>query len=242
MHVHVFDSQRQTALAAASLFAAKILSKPDAVLGLATGSTPVDTYKLLIKWHKDGMLDFSRCRSFNLDEYVGLTPGHPCSYRRFMDEELFSHINMKETSVPLGSAPDLQAETQRYDAMIEQAGGIDIQLLGLGQNGHIGFNEPDSTFSYGTQVVTLTKNTIKANRRFFGSEEDVPRQAISLGIGGIMEAKRVLLIAIGQDKAEAVARAAHGPVSPDSPASILRFHQNAQLMLDEEAASLLQNR
>ena len=132
MHVHVYDSQRQTALAAASLFAAKILSKPDAVLGLATGSTPVDTYKLLIKWHQDGMLDFSRCRSFNLDEYVGLTPGHPCSYRRCMDEKLFSHINIKETSVTLGSTPGLQAETQRYDAMIEQTGGVDIKLLSLG--------------------------------------------------------------------------------------------------------------
>ena len=239
MHVHVYDSQRQTALAAASLFAAKILSKPDAVLGLATGSTPVDTYKLLIKWHQDGMLDFSRCRSFNLDEYVGLTPGHPCSYRRFMDEELFDHINMKETSVPLGSAPDLQAETQRYDAMIEQAGGIDIQLLGLGQNGHIGFNEPDRSFSYGTQVVTLTKNTIKANRRFFGSENDVPRQAISLGIGGIMKARQIVLIAYGVSKAKAVGDMIKGPVDPMCPASVLQLHHDAVILLDAQAASLL---
>ena len=239
MHVHVYDSQRQTALAAASLFAAKILSKPDAVLGLATGSTPVDTYKLLIKWHQDGMLDFSRCRSFNLDEYVGLTPGHPCSYRRFMDEELFSHINMKETSVPLGSATDLQAETQRYDAMIEQAGGIDIQLLGLGQNGHIGFNEPDRSFSYGTQVVTLTKNTIKANRRFFGSEDDVPRQAISLGIGGIMKARQIVLIAYGVSKAQAVRDMIKGPVDPMCPASVLQLHHDAVILLDAQAASLL---
>ena len=239
MHVHVYDSQRQTALAAASLFAAKILSKPDAVLGLATGSTPVDTYKLLIKWHQDGMLDFSRCRSFNLDEYVGLTPGHPCSYRRFMDEELFSYINIKETNVPLGYAPDLQAETQRYDAMIEQAGGIDIQLLGLGQNGHIGFNEPDRSFSYGTQVVTLTKNTIKANRRFFGSEDDVPRQAISLGIGGIMKARQIVLIAYGISKAQAVRDMIKGPVDPMCPSSILQLHHDAVILLDAQAASLL---
>ena len=239
MHVHVYDSQRQTALAAASLFAAKILSKPDAVLGLATGSTPVDTYKLLIKWHQDGMLDFSRCRSFNLDEYVGLTPGHPCSYRRFMDEELFSHINMKETSVPLGSAPDLEAEARRYDAMIEQAGGIDIQLLGLGQNGHIGFNEPDRSFSYGTQVVTLTKNTIKANRRFFGSEDDVPRQAISLGIGGIMKARQIVLIAYGVSKAQAVRDMIKGPVDPMCPGSVLQLHHDAVILLDAQAASLL---
>jgi len=239
MHVHVYDSQRQTALAAASLFAAKILSKPDAVLGLATGSTPVDTYKLLIKWHKVGILDFSRCRSFNLDEYVGLTPGHPCSYRRFMDEELFDHINMKKTNVPLGSAPDLEAEAQRYDAMIEQAGGIDIQLLGLGQNGHIGFNEPDRSFSYGTQVVTLTKNTIKANRRFFGSEDAVPRQAISLGIGGIMKARQIVLIACGVSKAKAVREMIKGPVDPMCPASVLQLHHDAVILLDAQAASLL---
>ncbi len=239
MHVHVFDSQRQTALAAASLFAAKILSKPDAVLGLATGSTPVETYKLLIKWHKDGMLDFSRCRSFNLDEYVGLTPDHPCSYRRFMDVELFNHINMKEASVPLGSAPNLQTETRRYDAMIEQAGGIDIQLLGLGQNGHIGFNEPDRSFSYGTQVVTLTKNTIKANRRFFGSEKDVPRQAISLGIGGIMKARQIVLIAYGVSKAQAVRDMIKGPVDPMCPGSVLQLHPDTVILLDAQAASLL---
>ena len=239
MHVHVYDSQRQTALAAASLFAAKILSKPDAVLGLATGSTPVDTYKLLIKWHQDGMLDFSRCRSFNLDEYVGLTPGHPFGYRRFMDEELFDHINMKETNVPLGSAPDLEAEAQRYDAMIEQAGGIDIQLLGLGQNGHIGFNEPDRSFSYGTQVVTLTKNTIKANRRFFGSEDAVPRQAISLGIGGIKKARQIVLIACGVSKAKAVREMIKGPVDPMCPASVLQLHHDAVILLDAQAASLL---
>lgn len=239
MQVHVFDSQRQTALAAASLFAARILSKPSAVLGLATGSTPVDTYKQLILWYNEGLLDFSNCSSFNLDEYVGLTPDHPCSYRRFMDEELFLHINMKETSVPLGSAPDLQAEARRYDAMIEQAGGIDIQLLGLGQNGHIGFNEPDSSFSYGTQVVTLSNNTIEANRHFFDSEDDMPKQAISLGIGGIMKARQIVLIACGDSKAQAVLDMIKGPVDPMCPASILQLHQDAVVLLDAQAASLL---
>ena len=239
MQVHVFDSQRQTALAAASLFTARILSKPSAVLGLATGSTPVDTYKQLILWYNEGLLDFSNCSSFNLDEYVGLTPDHPCSYRRFMDEELFLHINMKETSVPLGSAPDLQAEARRYDAMIEQAGGIDIQLLGLGQNGHIGFNEPDSSFSYGTQVVTLSNNTIEANRHFFDSEDDMPKQAISLGIGGIMKARQIVLIACGDSKAQAVLDMIKGPVDPMCPASILQLHQDAVVLLDAQAASLL---
>lgn len=239
MQVHVFDSQRQTALAAASLFTARILSKPSAVLGLATGSTPVDTYKQLILWYNEGLLDFSNCSSFNLDEYVGLTPDHPCSYRRFMDEELFLHINMKETSVPLGSAPDLQAEARRYDAMIEQAGGIDIQLLGLGQNGHIGFNEPDSSFSYGTQVVTLTKNTIEANRHYFDNEDDMPKQAISLGIGGIMKARQIVLIACGDSKAQAVLDMIKGPIDPMCPASILQLHQDAVVLLDAQAASLL---
>ena len=239
MQVHVYDSQRQAALAAASLFAARILSKPSAVLGLATGSTPVDTYKQLILWYNEGLLDFSNCSSFNLDEYVGLTPDHPCSYRRFMDEELFVHINMKETSVPLGYVTDLQAEARRYDAMIEQAGGIDIQLLGLGQNGHIGFNEPDSSFSYGTQVVTLTKNTIEANSHFFDSEDDMPKQAISLGIGGIMKARQIVLIACGGSKAQAVLDMIKGPVDPMCPASILQLHQDAVVLLDAQAASLL---
>lgn len=239
MQVHVYESEQQTALAAASLFAAKLLSKPDAVLGLATGSTPVDTYRQLIRWHQEGLLDFSNSRSFNLDEYVGLAPDHPCSYRRFMDEELFGRINMKETHVPLGSAPDLEAEARRYDAMIEKAGGIDIQLLGLGQNGHIGFNEPDSSFGYGTQAVSLTEDTIEANRRFFADGEEVPRQAISLGIGGIMKARQIVLIAFGAGKAQAVRDMIKGPVNPMCPASILQLHPDTVILLDREAASLL---
>lgn len=239
MQVHVYESPAQTAKAAASLFAARLLSKPDSILGLATGSTPIDTYNLLIKYHQDGMLDFSKARSFNLDEYAGLSPDHPCSYRRFMDEHLFNHINMDETHVPLGSAEDLQAEGRRYDELIDQAGGIDIQLLGLGQNGHIGFNEPASSFSYATQVVELTQSTIEANQRFFERKEDVPTHAISLGIGGIMKAKQIVLIAFGDNKAQAVRAMVKGPVDPMCPASILQLHPDAVILLDKQAASLL---
>lgn len=239
MHVHVYDSPQQAAKATAVLFAAKVLSNPQAVLGLATGSTPMDTYKHLVRLYQEGLVDFSACRSFNLDEYVGLTPDHPCSYRRFMDEELFNHINITETHVPLGSAADLATEARHYDEMIDQAGGIDIQFLGIGQNGHIGFNEPDRAFSYTTQVVNLTESTIQANRRFFEREEDVPKQAISLGIGGIMKSKQIVLLAYGESKAQAVHDMIKGPVTPQCPASILQLHPNTVIVLDREAASLL---
>ena len=240
MKIRIFPAKAAMAQAAAEQAAATIreaiAKRGEARIIAATGASQFDFLEALT-----GVagIDWKKVEMFHLDEYVGLTPGHPCSYRRFMDEELFSHINMKETSVPLGSAPDLQAETQRYDAMIEQAGGIDIQLLGLGQNGHIGFNEPDRSFSYGTQVVTLTKNTIKANRRFFGSEEDVPRQAISLGIGGIMKARQIVLIAYGISKAQAVRDMIKGPVDPMCPASVLQLHPDTVILLDAQAASLL---
>jgi glucosamine-6-phosphate deaminase len=243
MQIFVFKDAESVATAASMVFAAQLYQKPDSVLGLATGSTPIPTYEALIQLSKKGLVDFSRARTFNLDEYVGLSPNHPCAYRRFMDEQLFRHIPIDSlnTHVPsgLGNPED---NAHAYDRMIEAAGGIDLQLLGIGRNGHIGFNEPAEDYTWGTHVVELTASTLEANARWFDDPSQMPRKAISLGIGGIMEAKRVLLIAIGQDKAEAVARAALGPVSPDSPASILRFHPNAQLMLDEEAASLLQNR
>lgn len=239
MQVHVYDDPKQAALAAAGMFAARILSKPEAVLGLATGSTPIDTYKQLIRLYNEGLVDFSKVRSFNLDEYVGLAPDHPCSYRRFMNEMLFDHINIKETHVPLGSAPDLATEGRRYDQLIDEAGGIDIQLLGLGQNGHIGFNEPDDFFSYATQVVTLTESTIDANERYFDRREDVPTRAISLGIGGIMKARQVVLIAFGDSKARAVHDMIKGPIRPQCPASILQLHPDAVILLDKKAAALL---
>lgn len=239
MQVHVYDTAEQVGQAAATLFAAQVIAKPESVLGLATGSSPIGCYQQLIKWHQAGMLDFSRCVSYNLDEYVGIPENHPCSYHAFMQEQLFDHINMKAHFVPNGNAEDMQAECKRYDAAIQAAGGIDMQLLGIGRNGHIGFNEPCDHFVYGTQIVELTDSTIKANRRFFESEKDVPRKAISLGIGGIMNAKTVVLIAMGEDKAQAIHDMVKGDITSNVQASILRAHPNAIILVDKAAGKLL---
>jgi len=239
MIVHVFETKEQAGLAAAQLFGACILSKPDTVMGLATGSTSIETYAQLIRLHREGILDFSRCTSFNLDEYVGLADDHPCSYHRFMKEQLFDRINIKNTHVPRGNAKNLKEETERYDREIQNAGGIDIQFLGIGHNGHIGFNEPDSVFSYSTQIVSLTQSTIQANLRFFDSEEDVPRQAISLGVGGIMKARKIVLVAVGEAKAKAVRAMITGDLDPQVQASILRVHPDTVILLDKQAAALL---
>lgn len=239
MIVHVFGTAKKASLAAAQIFAAEILRNPEAVLGLATGSTPIDTYQQLIQWHQQGLLDFSRCQSFNLDEYVGLNADHPQSYRYFMNQQLFDHINMAASHVPSGVAKNLKAECRRYDKAIEKAGGIDIQFLGIGHNGHVGFNEPCDKFVYGTQVVTLSDSTIQANKRNFDREADVPRQAISLGMGGIMQAKQIVLVALGQGKAKAVRQMIKGDVDPQVQASMLRLHPQCVVLLDQPAASLL---
>ena len=239
MQLHVYDTKEQVSTACALLFAAQVTQKPDSVLGLATGSSPLQTYQQLIQWHKAGVLDFSKCISFNLDEYVGISYAHEQSYHKFMQDNLFDHINMKQTHVPDGNANNLSKEAKRYDKSIEKAGGIDMQLLGIGRNGHIGFNEPSTEFVYGTQVVDLTPSTIKANRRFFDSEEQVPKKAISLGIGGIMNAQTVVLIAMGEDKAKAIYETVKGNVDPQVQASILRTHKNAILLVDKAAASKL---
>ena len=226
-----------------SVFAAELMKKPNAIFGLATGSSPIPLYHEMIKLNKEGAMDFSKCRSWNLDEYVGLKPDHVCSYRRFMNEELFDHVNIDKanTHVPSGIAADMAKEAADYDAAIEAAGGIDIQLLGIGRNGHIGFNEPDDKFTYGTHVVTLTENTIQANARFFRSPDEVPRQAISMGIGNIMAAKCVVLVATGKDKAEAVYNTIRGPITPKVPASILQLHPCCVILTDTEAASLMKD-
>ena len=211
---------------AAAIIAAQVIGKPDSVLGLATGSTPIGTYRYLTEWYKKGDLDFEKVRSVNLDEYAGLGGDNDQSYRYFMNHNLFNHINihMENTNVPNGRAEDLQAEGSRYDALIAALGGIDLQLLGIGHNGHIGFNEPCDEFVVGTHVVDLGESTINANARFFAAAEDVPRQAITMGIGAIMQAKKVLLIANGPDKKEIVEKAVFGPVTPKVPASVLRLH------------------
>ena len=238
MQTHVFQNERQVGQAAATLIAAQILRKPDSILGLATGSSPIPTYNALIAMHQGGVLDFSRVTSFNLDEYVGLSPEHPCSYHYFMQEHLFSKVNLRPENVHLPSGHSAQAGLA-YDRAIHEAGGIDIQLLGIGRNGHIGFNEPAKEFTYGTHVVTLAEDTIQANARFFKSPDDVPRQAISMGIGNIMAAKCVVLVATGADKADAVYRTICGPITPAVPASILQLHPDVTLVADEAALSVM---
>lgn len=241
MQIHVFDTPDQAGQAAAALFAAQLIEKPESVLGLATGSTPIPTYRHLIAMHKAGVVDFSKAVTFNLDEYVGIPEDHPCSYHAFMQQELFSQVNVNPSHihVPNGNAQDPQKEGADYDDAILAAGGIDIQFLGIGRNGHIGFNEPDTRFVYGCHVVSLSPSTIEANRRFFDSQDQVPRQAMSLGIGSIMSAKRIVLVAAGQDKAEAVRRAVQEDITPQVPATILRTHSSVVFLLDKAAARLL---
>ena len=239
MVVHVFDQASQVAEAAAAVFTAQLLEKPDSVLGLATGSTPVDTYAELIRLHEHGVLDFSRATSFNLDEYVGLPPSHPESYIAFMKRNLFDRINLKRSYLPNGMAGDLNRECVNYEALIKEAGGVDLQLLGIGNNGHIGFNEPGEAFTYSTNLTTLAQSTIDANKRFFDSIDQVPRQALSMGIGTIMEARSILLLALGEAKAQAVYQMIRGPITPQVPASILRSHARVTVMLDKAAAARL---
>jgi glucosamine-6-phosphate deaminase len=238
MQIHIYDNVTQVGQAAATLFTAQLLRKPDSVFGFATGSSPSVLYRQLIALRRAGILDFSSSVSFSLDEYCGIPISHPCSYRAFMQAELFDHINMKATYVPDGNAPDLAAECVRYDAQIAACGGIDMQLLGIGRNGHIAFNEPSGAFSYETHVTELTPSTIDANKRFFQGEE-VPRKAISMGIGSIMASRELVMIATGSDKAQAVRYALEGDIDPMFPASIIRFHKVSTLFLDKAAAALL---
>lgn len=211
------------------------------VLGLATGSTPEGAYADLVDDFKAGDLSFGGVVTFNLDEYVGLDGAHDQSYRYFMDRHLFDHVDIdrSNTHVPSGTAQDIPRECMDYEVAIRDAGGIDLQLLGLGHNGHIGFNEPASDFPKATHEVELSESTINANSRLFASADDVPHKAITMGIGTIMAARKVLVIASGKDKAEIVARAFSGEVTPEVPASILQFHPNAVAIIDEEAAKCL---
>ena len=222
---------------AANLIAAEVIRRPDCVLGLATGSTPIGTYENLIARSRAGDLSFREVRTVNLDEYKGLAPTHDQSYRYFMQTNLFDHIDVlpENTNVPDGLAADAVAECARYDALVASLGYADLQLLGLGRNGHIGFNEPDDHFTKETHVVDLTDSTIDANARFFATRDDVPRQALTMGVGCIMAARRVLLIASGADKADALYNAVCGPISPDCPASILQLHGDVVVVGDEAA-------
>ncbi len=226
---------------AAQIIAAQVNSKPDCVLGLATGSSPVGLYAELIEMCKQGRVDFSRVKSYNLDEYYPLSPDNDQSYRYFMDHNLFYGINIKKenTHVPSGTAADIDAECAAYDKAVAEAGGIDLQLLGIGGNGHIGFNEPTDTFIIPTHKVTLKEDTIKANSRFFASIDDVPTQAVTMGIGTIFNARSVLLVANGKGKAAAIKAMLEGNVDPQVPASILKLHSKVYVVIDEDAASEL---
>ena len=224
---------------AANILSAQVILHPDSVLGLATGSSPIGTYKQLIKWYEKGDLDFRRVRTVNLDEYVGLAADHEQSYAHFMRVNFFDHINvdLENTNIPNGLNMDEEEECARYNAVIRKLGGVDLQLLGLGPNGHIGFNEPGESFTKGTHKVSLTDATIQANKRFFASESDVPRYAYTMGILDIMQAERVVMVVSGAGKADIVREAFFGPVTPRVPASILQLHKNFTLVADEAALS-----
>ena len=241
MRIIVTKDYEDMSKKAAAIIAAQVAEKPDCVLGLATGSPPIGTYKNLVEWYENGSLDFSQVRTVNLDEYRGLPRDNDQSYYYFMHDNLFNHVNIDEanTNVPDGTNPDADAECARYEALIASYGGQDLQLLGLGHNGHIGFNEPAQEFDKTTHCVDLQESTIEANKRFFASADDVPKQAYTMGIGTIMKAKKILVVANGEGKADIVAKAFFGPVTPEVPASILQFHPNVTIVVDEAAASKL---
>lgn len=226
---------------AANILSAQIIMKPDCVLGLATGSSPVGTYEQLIKWYEKGDLDFSRVTTINLDEYRGLAPDDEQSYRYFMDTHLFDHVNIdrSRTFVPDGLGDDPEETCRAYNAIIAREGGIDMQLLGMGPNCHIGFNEPGAAFETETHCVDLAESTIDANQRFFARREDVPRQAYSMGIKNIMQARKIVVIVSGENKAQALHDALYGKVTPAVPASILQLHNDVTIVADEAARSLL---
>ena len=241
MKIYMTEDYQTMSRKAANILSAQIILKPNSVLGLATGSTPIGMYKQLVIWYEKGDLDFAQIKTVNLDEYVGLEPTHEQSYRYFMQNNLFDHVNINpaNTNVPDGLVADPQAECDWYNQIIRKLGGIDIQVLGMGHNGHIGFNEPGNAFELETHVVDLSERTIQANARFFASADEVPRQAMTMGIKSIMMAKKILMLVSGEDKAEAVWKAFAGPVTPQVPASILQLHPYVTLVGDKAALSKL---
>jgi glucosamine-6-phosphate deaminase len=227
---------------AAQMIASLVRRKPNCVLGLATGSTPLGAYRELVRLHRDEGLDFSQATTFNLDEYVGLEPTHPQSYRNFMQQHLFQQINVdpRRTFVPDGRALDFEAHCRQYEQRIADAGGIDLQLLGIGSDGHIAFNEPGSSLGSRTRLKTLASETIRDNARYFGSEEQVPRLAITMGVGTILESRRCLLLAIGSEKAAAIRRTVEGPITAQVTASALQLHREVIVIVDEQAGAGLE--
>lgn len=241
MEVVIAKDYKDMSRRAAILIAGQVMGRQQSVLGFATGSTPVGTYSELVAMYREGIVDFSGVSSFNLDEYYGIGPDNPCSYRRYMAENLFDHINILalNTHVPNGLAADIEAECRGYEEKIRLAGGIDLQLLGIGNNGHIGFNEPADFFPAWTHLVDLAEDTISANARFFASPAEVPRSAISMGIRSIMAARRIVLLANGAGKAKAIKNMVEGPITPSNPASILQIHPKVTIIVDREAGAHL---
>lgn len=239
MRIYKAKDYTEMSRKAANIISAQVIMKPTCVLGLATGSTPIGIYKQLVEWYKQGDIDFSETTSVNLDEYKGLPKDNDQSYYYFMNHNLFSHINIKpeNTNIPNGMADNNEDECNRYNNVIKSLGGIDMQLLGLGGNGHIGFNEPGDVFEKETHCVSLTESTIEANSRFFEDKDKVPRYAFSMGIKSIMQAKRILLVASGESKADPLYKALFGPITPKLPASILQLHNDVTVVADEPALS-----
>lgn len=231
----------QMSRVAANIISAQVIIKPKCVLGLATGSTPIGTYKQLVEWYKKGDVDFSEVTTVNLDEYKGLSPENDQSYRYFMNTNLFDHVNIDKTRtfVPNGLEADSEKACSDYNQIIQDCGGIDLQLLGLGNNGHIGFNEPSSSFEKETHCVALTQSTIDANARFFASMDEVPKEAYTMGIKTIMQAKKIVVVVNGAQKADIVKKAFFGPITPEVPASILQLHNDVTVVGDEAALSAL---
>ncbi len=237
MRIYKVKDYKEMSRKASNVIAAQVITKPDCVLGLATGSTPIGTYQQLIEKYNEGDLDFQDVKSANLDEYRGISRDNDQSYYYFMYNNLFKHININidNTNIPDGTEPDSEKECSRYEQAIAQLGGIDMQLLGLGHNGHIGFNEPDEAFAKTTHCVDLQESTIEANKRFFDNIDDVPKQAYTMGIGTIMQAKKILLLVSGAEKADILFKALYGPVTPMVPASILQLHNDVIVVADEAA-------
>ena len=242
MKIYKAKDYKDMSRKAANIISAQVIMKPNCVLGLATGSTPIGTYDQLVEWYNKGDLDFSEVTTVNLDEYKGLPRTNDQSYYYFMHQHLFDRVNIdpERTNVPNGMEPDAEKECGRYEELIRSLGGVDLQLLGLGHNGHIGFNEPGEAFEKETHCVELTESTIEANKRFFASADDVPKQAYTMGIKTIMQAKKILIVVYGENKADIVERAFFGPVTPEVPASILQLHNDVTLVGDEAALAKIE--
>ena len=242
MKILIVDDYEKMSRKAAQIVGGQVALRPESVIGLATGGTVLGMYRHLSRLHVEDDLDFTRITTFNLDEYYPIRPDHPNSYARFMQENFFSHIAISpdQTHIPNGRAGDVHIECQRYEDSIQSAGGIDLQVLGIGRNGHIGFNEPDLTFEAGTHRVTLDDQTIRDNARFFESEADVPRQAISMGIRTIMNARKIVILASGSEKSDAVHRMIYGKITPSLPASVLQLHPDVTLVVDKDAAQAIE--